>query len=437
MRARRVLMILGAITLALAACVGVFVTQPFAQEMMGPGMDMGMAGGPGGGGAGAGGHSYQWTENAMPEELLMNYGEFLAQEGQAPVPLPEVYLMEEDGTPKRYTRNMWYSLARVYADETLDVPQPLTGQPGGKMWNQVYLEAAVKHNEVNVIWERWKDALTNFWFEVGHPRIGPQLLRYDWERKAMHNPDGTVRWGRWEATLPDSFTITVPVVMHVKDGCQKNYGRKFYNALKKFDNPGHGRSPFEFVTWDGGAYRKARFYLADETIQVWNDLWGRVQVQLRLFDPEGKEIVRAAQPSGLTPGLFTQMLHPPTIYYNPRYRLLLPPDDQKFNGGRLNLDGKEGWYFEFEFTLTKDQLKALDNAAARIVVDGGPPEQMKFIGPVPGGAAGGAGGAGMGPGGAGMPGMGGETPGMGGEMPGMGPAMPGGPGGGAMGMGPQ
>lgn len=416
MRSRRVLGYVGAIMVAAVACYAVFVTQPFAQEMPGgmpggPGMgEAGMMGGMPGeggpGGAAAGGRQYQWEEHDMPEELLMTYGEFLDEEAQAPAPIPEVYLIEEDGTPKQNTRNGWYQLARVYADRPVVVEKQLVGSPGGNLWDEVYLEAAVKHNEVNAMWKRWCDALTNFWFEVGHPRIGPQLLRYDWERKAMHNPDGTISWGRWQATLPDSFTITVPVVMHVKDRCQQTYGTKFYKAMKKYDNKGHGRSPFKFMTFEGGHYQPHTFYLADEAIQVWADLWTRVEVQLRLYDPEKVEIVRAAQPSGLTPAIFTQMVHPPTIYYQPRYRLLLPPEDDRFKGGRLNLDGKEGWYFEFEFMLTREQLTALDDAKARLIVDRGPPERMKYLGmPDLGRVIGGGGGMQM-PGGAGGPGAG-------------------------------
>lgn len=383
MRPRRLLGYVTAVLIAGLASYAVFVTKPFAQEMMPGGPDMGMPGmdmGMGMGTSAAGGQQYQWTEVEMPEELLMTYGEFLAQEGQAPVPLPEVYLIEDDGTPKRLTRNGWYQLANVYADRPVVIETAMVGTPGGRFWNQAYLEAAVKHNEVNAMWDRWTDALTNFWFEVGYPRIGPQLLTYDWERKGIRNPDGTMRWRRWEATLPESFTITIPVVMRVKDGCQRNYGRKFYNAMKKFDNKGHGRSPFRFMTFDGGHYRPHTFYLADETIQVWNDLWTRPQVQVRLFNPRREEIVRAAQASGLTPAIFTQMVHPPVIYYEPRYRLLMPREDDTFHGGRLNLDGKEGWYYEFEFTLNRDQLRALDDAKARLVVDGGPPDRMKYFG---------------------------------------------------------
>lgn len=416
MRPRRLLGYVIAVLIAGLASYAVFVTKPFAQEMMPdmgmPGMEMGM-----GVGAPAGaGSQYQWSETEMPEELLMTYGEFLAREGQAPVPLPEVYLIENDGTPKRLTRNGWYQLAKVYTDRPVVVETTMVGTPGGRFWNQVYLEAAVKHNEINAIWDRWTDALTNFWFEVGYPRIGPQLLTYDWQRKGLRNPDGTVRWHRWEATLPESFTITVPVVMRVKDGCQRNYGRKFYNAMRKFDNKGHGRSPFMFMTFDGGHYQPHTFYLADETIQAWNALWQGVDVQLRLFDPRREEIVRASQASGLTPAVFTQMVHPPVIYYEPRYRLLMPREDDTFHGGRLNLDGKEGWYYEFEFTLSRDQLRALDDAKARLVVDGGPPDRMKFLGA---------------PDLAGLATQAGITPGGMGGME----AMPGGPGGpGEMGM---
>ncbi len=428
MRSRRNLTYLGATLVAVVACYVVFVTKPFAQAgggppgPGGPGMpgapDMGgMPGAPGAPGAGGGAGNYQWQEIDMPKELLMTYGEFLAQEGQAPVAIPDVYLYQEDGTPKQCTRNEWYQLARVYVDAPVQIQQPLVGTPGGRLWQDVYAEAAVKHNEVNALWGRWCDALTNFTFEVGYPRIGPQLLQYDWKRKSLRNPDGTIAWRRWEATLPDQFTIVVPVVMHVKPGCQQNYGRKFYNAMKRFDNRGHGRSPFKFMTYEGSAYYPHTLYLADEAIRVWSDLWSKVQLQLRLFDPRNEEIVRAAQGSGLSPEIFTQMVHPPTIYYQPRYRLLLPGEDDRFDGSRLNLEGQEGWYYEFEFRLTREQLKAVDAARARLIVNGGPPERMMTLGglqlsgaaatapgaptggaPAPGGAGGpGAGEMGMGP----------------------------------------
>jgi len=207
--------------------------------------------------------------------------------------------------------------------------------------------------------------------------------------------------------------------MHVKDRCQQTYGTKFYNAMKRFDNRGWGRAPFEFMTYDGGFYRPHTFYLSDEGIQVWNDLWGRVDVQLRLFDPEKVEIVRASQPSGLSPSIFTQMVNPPTIYYNERYRLLFGHEDEKFRGAaKLNLNGKEGWYFEYTFTLTRDQLKALNEAKARLVVDGGPPERMKYLA---------------------APSLGGQQQAGGGQMMGAPAGMPGmagGPGAGAEGMGP-
>lgn len=142
-------------------------------------------------------------------------------------------------------------------------------------------------------------------------------------------------------------------------------------------------------------YRPHTFYLADETIQVWNYLWNLLQVRLRLYDTEKTMITQAPQPSGLTPSIFTQMVHPPTIYYTPRYRLLLSPEDNKFEGGRLNLNGKRGWYFEFDFQMSREDLKALDDARARLIVDGGPPETMRSI-PSPMAAAAAGGGAGPG-----------------------------------------
>lgn len=383
MRLRRLLPYSLAIVAALVVGSVVYVTKPFAQQeaMPPPDVSGGAPGGPGGAPAGGGGSTFSWTDTKMPDDLVMNYGEFLAAEGQAPVPIPEFYLLEDDGTPKKYTRNEWYGLTRIYADHPLGTDRLPIGTPGGDLWNQVYVEAAVKHNEVNAIWNVWAASVDAFTFQVGYPRIGPQLLQYDWTRKAMRNPDGTIRWGRWEATLPDRFQILVPVVMRVKEDVRQSFGRRFYNAMKPFDNMGDGRSPFKFMTFEGGYFRPVTFYLADEAIRVWEDLWNRLRVQLRLFDTKNEQIAFAEQPSGINPAVFTQLVHPPVIRYQPRYRLLLPGEDDKFKGGRLNLEGTEGWYFEFNFTLTRDQLKTLNNASARLTINGGPPQRMKTLAP--------------------------------------------------------
>lgn len=396
MRLRRLLPYSLAILAALVLGSVVYVTQPFAQMEGEPPPDVsgGPGGAPGGAPAGGGGPSFSWTDTKMPDDLVMNYGEFLAQEGQAPVPIPEFYLLEDDGTPKRYTRNEWYGLARIYADHPLGTDRLPVGSPGGDLWNQVYLEAAVKHNEVNSIWNVWAASVDAFTLQTGYPRIGPQLLQYDWTRKAIRRPDGTIRYERWEATLPDRFQIVVPVVMRVKEDVRQSFGRRFYAAMKQFDNMGDGRSPFKFMTFEGGHFRTITFYLADEAIRVWEDMWTRLRVQLRLFDTKDQQMAFAEQGSGISPAIFTQLVHPPVIRYQPRYRLLMPGEDDKFKGGRLNLEGTEGWYFEFNFTLNREQLKSLNNASARLTINGGPPQRMKTFGAV---AASAPGAAGMGP----------------------------------------
>jgi len=72
-----------------------------------------------------------------------------------------------------------------------------------------------------------------------------------------------------------------------------------------------------------GAYRPYTFYLADETIAAWRSLWTLLDVQLLLFDARGQEMLRASQPSGISGDILTQALNVPTIYSNPRYKLLL------------------------------------------------------------------------------------------------------------------
>lgn len=467
MRHKRLLPYAIAILIAGLACTVVFVTKPFAQGapggmpgggamapggMSGPpgGMPVGMPGGggspggmpggpgggmmgPGGGGMGGGGSqqsgtAFSWTETDMPDELRMTYGEFLAQEGEAPVPLPEVYLIDDSGAPKRYSRNQWYSLARVYADNPVKSTALPTGRPGGQLWQTIFDEAAVKHNEINAVWKAWSQSLGGFWFEVGYPRLqGPNLL-VDWSRRSLIRPDGTVAWKRWEAELAnaDSFQITVPVIMHIKPSAAQAVGKRFYQAMKPFDNPGDGRPGVRFVTYEHGQLQPHTMHLATESLSAWTQLWDQMEVQLQLFDTRRNEITRASRSAGISGNsVFTTLLNPPTLFYEPRYKFLLPREDDRFRGGRLNLDGKQGWYFEFQFTLTREQLKSLNNAKARIVVQNGPPERLRYLttGSAGGGAAaGGAGGPGGMMGGAGGPG------GPGGLMGGAGG--PGGPGGG-------
>jgi hypothetical protein len=500
MRFKRLLPYTVAILIAGLACTAVFVTKPFAQGAPGGGMPSpggggmagpggggmpspggggmpgapsggGMSGGggmpgmggggmPGMGGGGGGsqsGTTFSWAESEMPPELCMTYGEFLAAEGQAPVPLPEVYLIDDSGAPKRYTRNQWYSLARVYADTPTEAPKTPVGKPGGQLWDTVYTEAAVKHNEINAVWNAWQSSLGGFWFEVGYPRLpGPNML-VDWSRHNLLRPDGTIAWQRWESELAtaDSFQVTVPVIMHIKPAAARSVGKRFYQALKAFDNPGDGRLGVQFITYEGGQFRPQSLHLAAESMSVWQQLWSLMEIQLQLFDGNKVEITRASRSAGLSgTSIFTQLLNPPTLFYEPRYKFLLPREDDRFRGGRLNLNGKEGWYFEFQFTLNRAQLKSLDNARARVVVQNGPPERLRYLtatgaggggapggagGPGggmmgaggPGGGMGGPGGGGMGgPGGGGMGGPGGgmRGPGGGGGMPGG--AGPGGPGGG-------
>ena len=87
---------------------------------------------------------YDVTSVALGEEFLM-------QEGQAPMPIPEFYLIRGNGDLKKLTRNEWYGLARVYEDRPVKIDRPLVGTPGNQLWSKIYLEAAVKRNAFGVL----------------------------------------------------------------------------------------------------------------------------------------------------------------------------------------------------------------------------------------------------------------------------------------------
>ena len=117
------------------------------------------------------------------------------------------------------------------------------------------------------------------------------------------------------------------------------------------------------------------------------------------------------------------MVYPDTIFFNPRYKLLLWPEGVKLNGRPWKVAGTKGWAFEFSFNLDRGKVRRLHGAQAALVPVRNAP-QVGGGGGAPGGAPGGPGAM---PGGPGMPG---GEPGMPGGPPGGGPpgAPPGGPG---------
>jgi len=298
-----------------------------------------MPGGPMGGVAAGG--TFEWREESAPSAKRMSYAEFLVQENLPAAPIPELYLVDGDGQIVQNTRNGWYQIQRIYAGAAGEERAPT--YPGSRLLKDVRLELAVKQKEMRVMEELYEAALDGFWFEVGLPQYTTS------------------------ANSPDSVPITVDVIMHVKQSAQKSYGGLMYKRLKPFDNPGQGRQPFSFITYQRGYYNPVVLSLCSEAISVWNGLWPQTQVRLRLLDQKGTVVAEGAASAGFGPGTCNDMVHPPELMYQPQFRYLMPDEDRKFEGGRLNLNYSRGWYYQFNFTLTLGQLGRLEAAEVTLI----------------------------------------------------------------------
>jgi len=474
MRNRRVQYI---VLLVAAIAVGAIVamqTAPLAQEAGappgGPGSppgappgggpggppmgEPGMAGGPGMGGPGmgmpgaAGGGTFEWKTYEPPAELTMTYAEFLAQTGLPRADIPQPLLVKEDGTPAKYTKNAWHQLQRLYQTTGVAVREEelKPGRFGKGMDAKLSRMEAYYWHAMMAVAEAYAEGVRgNFRFEIGYPQM------------STPNPGLTL----------SSVSVRVPVVMRVKPAAQSKYPERVFRRLKKFDCLGEARSsagslsntsaPFYVMTQKGGYYQPQIVHLPQEANLLWTGLWGATMIAVALKDRAGQIIEVQMQPAGFGPDILAKMIYPDTIFFNPRYKLLVWPEGAGLSGKPWKVSGTKGWAYEFTFNLNRSQLRRLHSAEAKLIPvaligaayeTGRVAREWKDLdkviaqadirqaarqyiergGQVPsalaggGGAPGGPGAAGPGPGA--MPGM--PGPGMPGE-PGMapgGPAMP-------------
>ncbi len=293
-------------------------------------MGPGMPGGPGGPAAAAGGRgtTLEWREESAPNAKRMSYAEFLAQENLPPAPIPDIYLVDEDGNVVKNTRNGWYEIQSIYAGMAISERKAPT-YPGSRLLREVQLELAVKQKEMQV---------------MGLPQV-----------------TGT------NVNSPQTVPVTVDVLMHVKSSLQKNYGEKMRKRLEPFDNPGRDRQRFGFITYKRGYFNPVVLQLSSDAINVWNSLWPQTQVRLRLLDRDGHPIAEGIASAGFTGATCNDFVHPPEITYQPTFRYLMPNEDRKFEGGKLNLNYSRGWYFQFNFTLSLAQLGQLEAAEVTLI----------------------------------------------------------------------
>lgn len=347
--------------IAVVAILGftLFLGQLFAQQEEVPdeaamageeaaeGMGMGM---PGGAAAAPGGGALEWTDQPMPEEWTKTYDDFLAETGLPRALIPDFFVFQKDGTPKKYTKNQWSQLHRIYATRrAVTVAEERIGHPGGGLAERVTNEQAAKANERQAVRELYEQGLANFWFEIGYPQVRSQDI------------------------IPGVPTVPVEVgvIMHVKPNVAKRYPSLVHRRLKRFDNYGVDRAVFRVVDYEGGVWNPKVLWLWNGSITEWNNLWSQNAVSLTLYDVDGSRIVTAQQAAGLSGDICAKLVYPDELNYAPIHELNIPPKDYAFEGGKLNLDYKKGWYYSFSFTLPVAQLGALDRAEALLIGAGG------------------------------------------------------------------
>lgn len=307
-----------------------------------PGMP-GMPGAPGMGG----GTALTWSETPADPRLTMTYPEYLQRRGLNPLPVPEGLLREPDGTPKKRTDAAWAQLESVYAGvrrpEELGPPKP--GRVGGALWRQAQEQLAVTKKEMMAVLRAATAAAGGFTFEIGYPQYDPR------------------------AVTESGVTVRVGVLMHVKPSLQKSYGATIYRLLKPFDNYGVDRVPFTFVTYQGGYFHPHTFTLRPESVNLWNTLWSTgASVVLALRDSNGQLIEAGITNAGFSGNAPTLIAYPPEVRRTPYFDYLMPNADRTFDGRRMGLDFSRGWYYEFTFNLSMDELRRIDKASATVLM---------------------------------------------------------------------
>ncbi|MCD6360246.1 MAG: hypothetical protein J7M38_05215 [Armatimonadetes bacterium] len=347
----RVLLIaLGAAAVvATLVSVGLIFAQPDAPpeaEAGGPPggpEEMGMMGmgGPGP----AAGIPLQWSETPVEEELQKTYDEYLAETGQERALIPDVYLYDDEGNPKKYSFNQWAQLQRIYAGRAEVTTAAAMGRPGNALATRVAEEMAVKEAEIATVRRLYEQGLDNFFFKVAFPQIDSAQIR----------PGAS------------SITMDVGVYMGVKPGVAQRYPSLVYRALKKYDNYGVDRQIFRIVDYEGGMWNPKQIWLYNGAVSEWNRLWGANEISLTLYDVDGDRIVTGRQPAQLNGGICAKLVYPDELNYSPMHETLIPPRDYTFEGGKLNLDYKKGWYYNFSFSIPIAQLVGLDRAEVVLI----------------------------------------------------------------------
>lgn len=346
MGARRAIYIVSLVLAAAFLALFIFLSALSAQPPGPPG-----AGGPPGMGGGGGGGPLSWSETPPDKLVAKTYDEYLMERGTPRQPLPGALLVDDKGQPIKRSPDGWAQLEKLYAKGAeVEIKPALTpGRVGSSISSQWRKQLGVIMNENKAIVRAVGAAENGFEFEVGAPT---------WDPRSVTSAGGTIRVG---------------VIMRPKKSFQQNYGATIYRLLKPFDNFGDDRTRFTFVTYQGGYFNPPTVMLHPSSVALWDALWATPQVVLALQDAKGNAITTGSQNAGLTGNAPALIAYPPEIRRTPAFAYLMPEADKRFSGGRMSLDYAKGWYYEFQFQLTMEDLTRVDRAKAGIVM---PPAKL-------------------------------------------------------------
>lgn len=367
MRQRRWLIIASAFILVAIAGFVVLERGPLAQPPPppgDPGMDpamMGPEGGMGGPPAGGGGAGLEWSTTPSPEDKSMTYQDYCNRTGASPT-VPKQFTADENGEDILATKNSWSQLQRVYAGGPVGVAtaEVEPGRVGKRLADSAVRHSAYDFQVGMALGKLYAEASNGFTFKVGYPTT-----------------NGNYRADGFSTSQIGPSAMSILVIMQVRPGFQKSYGQKVYDRLKKFDCLGYGRSegggitttssPFVVHTYKKGYYQPHRISLPTLAAPVWSLLWATNEVELNIKNRAGDVIYTARQPAGQGPSILVDILNPPQLYHNPKWKLLIPPEDLRFDGGRLNLNGTRGWSYTFTVDLPPNTAMQMHSASARLV----------------------------------------------------------------------
>ncbi len=328
--------------------------------MMGP--DMGMDPGMGMGmGPAAGGSGLEWQTTPPPEDKSMTYREFCNRTGSAPN-VPKQFTVDDDGEEIIATKNSWSQLQRVYAIGVVGVGAQVIqpGRVGKKLTDEAVRRVAYDYQVAAAMRDLYLSAANAFTFKVSYPVT-----------------NGNYQASGMSTSQVGPSTMSILVIMQVRPSFQKSFGRRAYDRLKKFDCRGYARSeggsmtttsvPFSIHTFQNGFYRPHIVNLSPTATPFWALLWGSNEVELSIKNRTGDVIYTARQSAGQGPTILSEIINPPQLYYNPKWKLLIPPEDLRFDGGRLNLNGTRGWAYMFSVDLPPNVAIQMHSASAQLI----------------------------------------------------------------------